>query len=81
MLDVCYAANSGVKIDQSTDVLESKQLLDVLKNMNDAELAELEDELNFAHFAGVFGPILSNITNDSNTAQRRSGRETASCAA
>jgi hypothetical protein len=81
MLDVSYAANSGVKVDQTTDVLESTELLDILKNMNDAELSELEDELNFAHFAGVFGPILSNITNESNTAQRRSGRETASCAA
>ncbi len=81
MLDVCYAANSGAKIGQMTDVLESTELLDILRNMDDAELSELEDELNFAHFAGVFGPILSNITDNSNAAQRRSFRETPSRAA
>jgi len=81
MLDVSYAANSGAKIDQTADVLESTDLLYILKNLSDAELSELEDELNFAHFAGVFGPILSGITNDSNVAQRCSVRDTPSRAA
>ena len=65
-MDICYAANSGVDIKQATDVLESTALLDILKNMSDIELSELEDELNFAHFTGFFGPLLSDITCDSN---------------
>ena len=81
MLDVIYAANSGIKIDQNMDVLESTDLLDILKNMSDTQLAELEDELNFAHFTGIFGPILSGITGDSQSNGRRSIRETPSRAA
>jgi hypothetical protein len=81
VLDVCYAANSGVKIDQITNVLESTELLNILKNLSDAELSELEDELNFAHFAGVFGPILSGITNDSNAVQQSSTNKSLSYAA
>ncbi len=81
MLDVCYAANSGAKIDQTTDVLESADLLELLKNMSDSELAELEDELNFAHFTGIFGAKLSEITDDSNFGSRRSVKETPSRAA
>lgn len=66
MLDVNFAANSGAKIDHQTETLEGPALLDILKNMNDSQLAELEDELNFASFTGIFGPILSRITGDSN---------------
>ena len=70
VLDVCYAANSGVKFDQATDVLESTDLLDILKNVSNVELSDLEDELNFAHFTGIFGPLLSGITSDSNAGRR-----------
>lgn len=69
-MNVCYAANSGLKIDETVDVLEGAALLDSLKNMSDAKLSELEDELNFAHFTGMFGPILSDITSDSNGGDR-----------
>jgi hypothetical protein len=81
MLDVCYAANSGAKIDQTTDVLESADLLELLKNMSDIELTELEDELNFAHFTGLFGPLLSDITCDSNGRGRNALSRTPSRAA
>jgi len=81
VLDVCYAANSVVKIGKTTEVLEGAKLLELLNNMSDVELAELEDELNFAHFAGVYGPILSGITNDSNAVQQLSTNKAQSNAA
>ena len=81
MLDVNFAANSGAKIDQAADLLDGQALLDVLKNMNDTQLAELEDELNFARFTGIFGPILSDITRDSNESGRLSIRRASSHAA
>ena len=76
MLDVSYAANSCLKIDQTTVVLEGAALLDVLKIMSDKELAEFEDELNFAHFTGIFGPILSEATSDSFDSKQGSIRQT-----
>ena len=81
MLNVNYAANSGVEIDQTTDLLDGPALLDILNNMSDSKLAELEDELNFAHFTGIFGPILSDITSDSNEGSRISIEKAPSCAA
>ncbi len=74
MLEVRYAANSTVRKDQMAGVLEGAALMDILKNMSDAELAELEDELNFAHFTGIFGPILSGITCDSSDSNRTPSR-------
>ena len=81
MLDVNYAANSGVKIDQATDLLDGPALLNILNKMSDSKLAELEDELNFAHFTGIFGPILSDITGDAKESGRVSIEKAPSCAA
>ncbi|MGI9391507.1 MAG: hypothetical protein ACR2O1_15735 [Boseongicola sp.] len=81
MLEVSYAANSGVKNDKSTDLLHGPALLDILSNMSEGELAELEDELDFAGFTGIFGPILSGITGESGNEIRHSIKQAPSHAA
>ena len=70
-----------MKIDQATDVLESAALSEILNKLSEAQLAELEDELNFAHFTGIFGPNLSKVARDSICGKQRSMRQKLSRAA
>ncbi|MGI9393534.1 MAG: hypothetical protein ACR2OY_02710 [Boseongicola sp.] len=81
MLEVSYAANSGVKNDKSIDLLHGPALLDILRSLSECDLAELEDELDFAVFTGIFGPILSGITGESSNDNRHSIKQAPSHAA